>query len=800
MRSYFYSLASLFTVFCFNITFLFAQNLESGSLSGTVSDEGGKPLNGAYIFIHDVKVLAISDSIGLYKTTSVNAGKYLVEVSFQGYATSLQQVFITGNLTKNFILHSTAIEQESVTVTGLSSATRLKHSPQSISVVKRTELLQNASSNLMSALARKAGISVITTGPAISKPVIRGLGYNRVVTVNDGIRQEGQQWGDEHGIEIDELSVQKAEILKGPASLVYGSDAMAGVINIVTNQPASPGTVKANILSSYNTNNNSRGDYVNVAGNLSNGFNWNVYGSNKTAFDYRNKLDGYVLNSRFNERNFGGYIGINKAWGYSHIIVSSFNQKLGVPEGVRDSATGKFIIFAETPFASIATTEQLQSKDFVTPYQQINHFKIASDNSISIGRNRLVATIAYQRNQRREFADPTQPNLPGLHFDLPTINYNFQLQLAQMGGWKTTFGFNGMYQQNKNLADEKLIPEYHLFDAGIFGFTTKTFDKLTFSGGIRVDLRNMETKSLKEMGSDKFVGISRQFKNISGSAGFTYEASSRVTLKANVAKGYRAPNAAELSSNGAHEGTYRYEYGESNLKVENSYQLDAGVEVATNHVSFGISTFYNYINNYIFYQRLQANSGGDSLLTIDGTDLQAFKYNQASASLLGFEANLDIHPHPLDWLHIENTLSFVAGSFSNPISGSSHLPAMPPFRLLTEVRGSFLKMGKCFQNLYGKVEMEATAKQNNIFSAYNTETVTNGYQLFNLGAGTDIAYRHKTICSIYLSMNNITNISYQNHLSRLKYTDTNNATGNRGIYNMGRNFNIKINIPINIKS
>ena len=730
----------------------------------------------------------------------MNAGKYLVEVSYLGYASFLQQITISGNINKDFVLHSTAVEQESVTVTGVSSATKLKHSPQSISVIKRTELLQNASSNLMNALARKGGVSVITTGPAISKPVIRGLGYNRVVTVNDGIRQEGQQWGDEHGIEIDELSAQKAEILKGPASLVYGSDAMAGVINIITNQPTSPGTIKGNVVSSYSTNNNSLANYANFGGNLSNGFNWNVYGSAKSASDYRNKYDGYVLNSRFNERNAGGYIGINKSWGYSHIIVSSFNQKLGVPEGVRDSATGKFIIFAETPYQDIATDKQLESKDFITPYQQINHFKIASDNSFSIGANRIVATIAYQRNQRREFADPSQPKLPGLYFDLPTFNYNFQFQLAQKMGWKTTFGFNGMYQQNKNLAKEKLIPEYNLFDAGLFAFTTKNFKKLTVSGGVRGDIRDLKIKELIESGNAKFNGFTRQYKNISGSAGITYEASERITLKANIAKGYRAPNAAELSSNGAHEGTYRYEYGENNLKVENSYQFDAGVEIVTNHVSVGMNLFYNQINNYIYYQRLQAIGGGDSLLNENGTDLQVFKYNQASASLMGFEANIDIHPHPLDWLHIENTLSFVTGSFSNPIDGSSHLPSMPPLHLLTEVRSVFPTIGKTGKNFYAKIEMEATAKQNKFFSAYNTETSTNGYVLFNMGAGGDICSRQKTIFSLYLSLNNISNIAYQNHLSRLKYTDVNNVTGNQGIYNMGRNFNIKINIPINIKS
>lgn len=159
-----------------------------GVMSGTITDEKGKPLPGASVFIHDVKIGAIADSTGHFATSAIRAGRYLVEVTYQGFASLIVPVTISGNLNQNFKLNTTAVEQEAVTVTGVSSATRLRNSPQSVSLVKRSELLQNANTNLLNALARKGGVSVITTGPAISKPVIRGLGYNRVVTINDGIR------------------------------------------------------------------------------------------------------------------------------------------------------------------------------------------------------------------------------------------------------------------------------------------------------------------------------------------------------------------------------------------------------------------------------------------------------------------------------------------------------------------------------------------------------------------------------------------------------------------------------------
>lgn len=777
----------------------FAQPSGRGVLTGKVTDEKGNPLDGASVFLHDVKAGAITDANGSYSTSPINRGNYLVEVTYQGFASRIERVTINGNTSKSFTLNTTAIEQEAVTVTGVSSATRLKNSPQPVSLVKRTDLLQNASTNLINALVRKGGVSVVTTGPAISKPVIRGLGYNRVVTINDGIRQEGQQWGDEHGIEIDEYSVQKAEVLKGPASLMYGSDAIAGVINFVTNQTVAAGTIKGNLLASYTDNNNTQGFNGNLAGNLINGFNWSMYGSLKSAADYSNKYDGRVLNSRFNEKNLGGYIGINKSWGYSHLLISNFNQQLGLTEGIRDSASGKFLYLAETPYEAIATDEQLKSKNFAIPYQHVKHFKIAVDNSIAAGKNRVVTTLAFQRNQRREFGNPDEHSAPDLYFDLKTINYNLQYQMAPNRGWKTTIGANGMYQQNRNLAAEKIIPEYNLFDAGLFVYTNKSFNNLTVSGGLRGDTRKMDIKGLEETGNSKFNAVNKHFGNISGSAGVAYQASDEVTLKANIARGYRSPSAAELSSNGAHEGTYRYEYGDNNLKTENSLQFDAGLEVVSRHVSFGINAFYNHISNYIYYSRLASAGGGDSIVVDNGKSLEAFKFSQSGATLAGFEANFDIHPHPLDWLHVENTFSFVAGTFDRYFEGSNRLPAMPPTHLLSELRGNFTKAGAVLRNLYFKIEMDATLEQNQVFTAYNTETPTAGYALFDVGAGSDFTTKNRKLFSLYFSLNNVTDVAYQSHLSRLKYADINNVTGRQGVFNMGRNFNMKINIPFDFK-
>jgi iron complex outermembrane receptor protein len=273
----------------------------------------------------------------------------------------------------------------------------------------------------------------------------------------------------------------------------------------------------------------------------------------------------------------------------------------------------------------------------------------------------------------------------------------------------------------------------------------------------------------------------------------------KLTLKANLAKGFRAPTLSELASNGGHEGTNRYEYGQQNLTSERSLQGDAGVEIDATHFSLSFNAFYNRVNNFIFYQRLQSQLGGDSLVTDHGETLEAFQFNQHNARLAGVEVVLDIHPHPLDWLHFENTFSYVRGRFDNALDGSNNLPLIPAARLNSELRVDLKKAGKGLRNFYFLVEANSVLAQNKAFTGYNTETTTPGYVLLNSGLGAELVSRKgTTLASLHLSLNNITDKAYQDHLNRLKYTDVNEVTGRQGVFNMGRNFSVKLNVPLNL--
>ena len=442
---------------------LHAQN----EVSGFVKDANAKEaLASVSIYIPDLKIGTITDSRGHYILKNLPPGTYLIQVSLAGFGNHIEQVTVKGSVTIDFDLIQSGSELEEVVITGVPIATDQRKNPVPVGVLTKTELLHNTSSNIIDAISTIAGVSQITVGPSISKPVIRGLGYNRVVVINDGVRQEGQQWFDEFGIEIDENSVNKVEVLKGPASLSYGSDAMAGVINFLSPPVVSEGTIKGNILGSYQTNNGLINGSVNIAGNT-NGFSWDLLYSGIAAHNYKNKYDGYVWNSGYSENNVKAILGLNKNWGYSHLVLSMFNLKLGIIEGIRDSATGKFTTHHEDSNGadSLAIApENLNTSynNYPVIHQHVRHYKAVLDNSFLMGNGRMDLKLGIQINHRQEANDITKGDIYNNYFFLRTFNYDLQYILPQKNKWQVSFGVNGMQQSSEDRGIVFVFPEFKI--------------------------------------------------------------------------------------------------------------------------------------------------------------------------------------------------------------------------------------------------------------------------------------------------------------------------------------------------
>ena len=775
--------------------FVFAAHttLAQNKISGNITDkQTNEKLTGVSVYISDLKKGTSADKDGNYELSNLKPGKYLLEVSFLGYKTIVISVSVSADAVVDFGLEEAHKELSEVVITGVTRATELKRSPVIIKSLDKNGMNQNASTNVIDALKNVSGISQISTGAAISKPIIRGLGYNRVITLSDGIRQEGQQWGDEHGIEIDEYGVDKVEIVKGPGSLLYGSDGIAGVLNFISPKAPNEGKTKTQLTTNYQSNNNLLGYSVSNAGNKK-GFQWLGRFSNKLAGNYQNKYDGKVYNSGFQEHNGSLMLGINKNWGHSYITLSTYNNTLNLVEGERDS-TGNFIYTSANGDELTATTDDLKGYKIGFLHQEINHLRATSNNYFLLKKGTINADFGVQKNKRKEFGDPAKPNDKALFFDLTTLNYNVRYNLQQRNDWETSFGIGGMQQGNKNRGLEVLIPEYNLFDLGVFAFTQKTIgENLTFASGLRFDNRAVFSKELLEEGTTdlKFSAFTKNYAGVSGSLGFSYQLDKKSTLKLNLSRGFRAPNIAELASNGRHEGTFRYEIGNPNLKSEISHQLDVAYFLNSDHISFEFTPFVNLISNYIYAQKLTDSLGND--IIFDPADpAPAFKFVQGNATLLGGEVFLDIHPHPLDWLHIENSFSYVQATQNNQTADKKHLPFIPAPKYRGELKAQFQKLNGSFSNAYIKFGVDHYFKQDKFFAAYQTETATPAYTLLNAGIGANVkAFNKKDFLSIFISAENLADVAYQSHLSRLKYAPQNTATGRNGVFNMGRNISIK---------
>ncbi len=780
------------------------HSLRGAQLTGTVvATRTHKPLIGATVYIPDLKTGAVTDASGHYKMNNLSSGIYLVEVSYTGYDTHSEKIRIQGVIHKDWQLSASVVEGHEVVVTGVSRATEIRRQPSHISVIDYKKLQQTPADNIIGKIADMPGVNAITTGPDVMKPVIRGLSYNRVVVVNNGVRQEDQQWGDEHGVEIDSYTAGKIEVLRGASSLMYGSDALGGVINILPPEPVSEGHIKAHIIGNYQTNNGMAVYHGDISGNQK-GFIWNAYVTGKLAHDYKNKYDGYVFNSKFREESFGGSIGMNKDWGYSHLFFSSYHLQLGLPEGERDSLSGKFLkdiaLDDHTVEEVIAHHDDFMSYYPMIGRQTVRHRKLTWDNKISIGGGNLAVTLGYQQDHRKEFGEVLAPRDPDLYLKLNTLNYNIRYSLPDAGGWETTVGVNGMQQENKIAGTEVLIPAYHLLDVGLFGITQKTINRFSITGGLRYDIRWLHSEGLTEGNKVHFQKFNRNFSSFSGSAGVSYSAGKHFILKANMARGFRAPSIPELAANGVHEGTVRYELGNVDLKPETSTELDLGFAYRSTHVSASLYGYYNAIQHYIYSRKLLGADGKDSIRLTNEGRFRTYQFAPTDAHLYGLEASVDLHPHPLDWLHFKNTFSFVRGINIHGADSTRNLPMIPAARWLTELGFHFFHTGNTFKHVYLTFQLDNTFAQNHFFSAYGTETGTPAHTLLGVEAGTDVLNKKgKTLFSIYLSGENLTNVAYQEHLSRFKYLPMNYKTGREGIFNMGRNFSFKIVVPLDIR-
>ncbi|MGM9475563.1 TonB-dependent receptor [Pedobacter sp. GSP4] len=810
------------------IAFVFislASNAQQAVLKGTVTSKTNPTEN------ITVKILVLnrstkSNPAGAYQFNNIPSGNYDVLFSGVGHQSKKLKVTVKNDTTDlNVELSLMESNLSDIVITGVSRATELRKSPVPIAVLSKKSMDQHVNTNLIEAIVKGVpGVTAVTTGPNVSKPFIRGLGYNRVLTLYDGLRQEGQQWGDEHGIEVDEYGIARAEVVKGPASLTYGSDALAGVINMIPYNPDfEPGKLKGDFTTNYQSNNGMIGASLGLA-YIQNDWKFTLRATGKTAHNYENKIDGLVYGTAFREYNLSASARVDKHWGFSKTALTYYDNLMEIPDGSRDSLTRKFTRQILDDGDDIKNRPIVPESDLntysINPlHQHIQHYRFYNTSQFKFGNSDLNLLIGGQQSVRREYNHPTLPSQAGLYVVLNTFNYDIKYNLPDFSGIESTIGVNGMYQGNRSKAATDFpIPDYDLFDIGAFYFAKKTMGKVDVSGGVRLDRRNInwndffvgtnpqtgfgkQVNQTDPTGNLQFPAFNKNYYGLSGSLGLTYNISEKLLIKANIARGYRAPNITEIGSNGLDPGAHIVYLGNRTFKPEFNLQEDIGIIAYLKDADISVELFNNNIQNYIYQSRL-TDASGNPVVIVPGN--LTYQYQQSKARLYGAELTVNLHPSTLKWLSFNNSLAYVVGLNQNKALLDKHgdkakyLPFIPPLQLRTEIKATAQQSMGVFSKPYIKVDAAVSADQNKFYELDDTESFTKGYTLINAGIGSAIKSKNgKVRCDIFLQVDNIFNVAYQSNLNRLKYFEYYSASpnGRSGIYNMGRNMSFKVIVP-----
>ncbi len=666
--------------------------------------------------------------------------------------------------------------------------------PLSSTTVNRQRLLENQQGSLMKTLSQLPGLSTIDIGSGQSKPLIRGLGFNQVVVVENNIKHEAQQWGMDHGLEIDQYAVEHATIIKGPASLQYGSDAIGGVIDLKSGLMPQPYTQGGSIDLTGKSNNNLLGGSLWLYGRQQ-----RLWGSLRVTlidhgddrvptdsisiYSYKAALhDRRVRNTAGEAFNVQAVLG----WVDRHYLGRLTLSNVRTKNGFFANAHGL------EPRSVDTDLHDSSDRDILDPYQAVNHLKVLLSNTWLLGPHRLEADAGYQHNIRNERSlYVSHGYMPALFPDslpfLPTLERSFDksvwsanlkanIRLHQQATLLT--GLSSEHQTNHIDGRGFLIPAFNQTTLGGFAlFNLSVSEHLDLQAGLRYDIGRLQTtayrdwypsptadehtegvsegnrvvSSTNEVYLQRAAAIDRRFNNLSWSAGLSYHPTFW-SLKANVGKSFRMPIVKELAANGVNYHRFSYEVGDPNLSPEVAYQADLTLGMVFDRFQLTVSPFFQFFPNYIY---LNPTAEHDYLY---GNGNQVYYYTQAKVRRYGGEFLLTYQ------LNRQWELG-LSGDFvhSRQLSGSKRgyaLPFSPPATLRPSLRWEADKVGRLLQP-YAALNLALTSTQTNVVPP---EETTPGYSRLDLALGSTLLWHRQTVV-LSLQIQNVFDQIYFNHTS-----------------------------------
>ena len=741
----------------------FSQNSISGKVTEKSSD---KPIPGVNVYIQELSTGTVTDTLGNYFLTHLPSGQFIVHFSFVGFETRHRQVSFDGKPVKVDIwMEAVVLESDEVVISGNFTSTQhdntIKVSTMGIKQVSKT-----TNPSLIGSITKVPGVSMISKGPGVVTPVIRGLSLNNILLLSNGVPMQNYQFSEDHPYLINDNGLARVEIIKGPASLIYGSGAIGGVINLIPEPVATKGTITGIYDLRYFSNTVGVLSNLGIKGNQ-NGVVWGIRGGINSHKDYIQGNNQFAPNTRFNNYNVNADIGIIRKLGVFRLFYKYNKSNFGM---------------AVEPALKIVT-EIGRKNEFW--YQDLTDNLVTSQNRFFFGSLKLDIDLSYQNNNRQLKGDKHNEHSTLVNMTLQTFAYTVKASHSINEKARYVIGLQGMLMDNKNgEAPDHVLPNASMNDFSVYGLFQYSFSSLKLEAGLRYSYRNIDVPyqetggshdhGEKNEGDDEepaYIQYDGQFDNLSTSIGMTWNINEDNLIRLNLASAFRSPNLAELTQQGRHG--IRYEEGNPDLTMQQNLEIDLGYHLHTRHTTLDISLFYNHIYNYIHLAPTADTTG-------DGDKI--YRYLQAEARLYGGEVSFHIHPHPLHWLHLVATFSQVYGEYA----AGGYLPRIPASDIYLEIRLE-KKEWKGLRDIYLEGGVDFIFAQN---KPSEFETTSNGYNLVNLGFGFDVQLKRNRI-SFNIKASNLLNAQYYDHLSTLQ---------DLGIYNMGRNIMIGMRVPFNLKN
>ncbi|HEX4047164.1 MAG TPA: TonB-dependent receptor [Elusimicrobiota bacterium] len=758
----------------------FAAAARAATVTGTLTDDSGKPLAGAQATIPALKKGAVTDSQGKFSIEDVPAGGYAIQFRKADYGVQSEQVRVpeTG-ASVAAVLKQNPIEMAPITITAAPAPTTTFNAPSSVSVVQGRALQRASGESVMSAIQNVPGVNMVDEGPTVVKPVINGLSSQDLVVVRDGVREEFIQWGNEHAPEIPSDAGDIIEVLRGPNSLLYGSDALGGVISI--RQPDLPsadlgaGPLSGTLGANVHTVNNSVGQTAMLQG-AQGDWGWRANLEQQTAGNFATPNEGVIPNTGEHEASGDGTLELRKDWGNVTANYSHFDKYVELQNGVQ--------------FPNPTSTVDDE-------FQNLIHDHAMLRANVATPLARLELTGGYDRANRMEFNNNDDPYNPasemGAHWIETSYTADAKAHLEPMGPFQGTLGFSGTRRVEEQLLPAThLTPGYNLNGTGEYLYEEATFGDFTVSGGLRADQNHYSIDGDPLVGAGQVEAarpVASQTLNygaVTGALGGVYHITDPLAFAVNVGRGYRNPDPFELFADGVHEGAGVFQIGNPGLTPEISLNTNAELRWQSDALKATAGVFRNYIHNYIYgtYSGAAGLGGCQTGFAPDenGNCIPVVNETQSNATIQGVDFTAG--GAATDWLTLTAVGNLVRGyndSGDPTLNGNVWIPHVPADNLKVGAEAHRKSLGVLLNPYFG-ADWKGTAAQRR---ASPNEISTPGYGLVGVHAGGEFAVLGNRT-TVDVGVDNLLNQGYIDYNSILKEF---------GIENPGRDIYFKLSVP-----